>query len=159
MSQPIIAIERASKSYRNGQHLALNDLSLDIEPATFVASFNRPNLTYRVVPKDQPLKQVIDFVRRREHESGIIYCASRAATERLAEALAGRGFAARAYHAGLGPEERTRNQEQFLRDDVEVLERLHVSATPKMKNPEGMPIGVLPEGASHALRLIESRRR
>ncbi len=91
------------------------------EPATFVASFNRPNLTYRVTPKDQPLKQVIDFVRRREHESGIIYCASRAATERLAEALAGRGFPARAYHAGLSPEERTQNQERFLRDDTRII--------------------------------------
>jgi ATP-dependent DNA helicase RecQ len=91
------------------------------EPATFVASFNRPNLTYRVTPKDQPLKQVIDFVRSREHESGIIYCASRAATERLAEALAGRGFPARAYHAGLSAEERTQNQERFLRDDTRII--------------------------------------
>jgi len=91
------------------------------EPATFVASFNRPNLTYRVTPKDQPLKQIIDFVRKREHESGIIYCASRAATERLAEALAGRGFAARAYHAGLAAEERTQNQERFLRDDTRII--------------------------------------
>jgi ATP-dependent DNA helicase RecQ len=52
------------------------------EPEIFVASFNRPNLTYRVVPKDQPLKQIIDFVRKREGESGIIYCASRATAER-----------------------------------------------------------------------------
>jgi len=90
-------------------------------PATFVASFNRPNLTYRVIPKDQPLKQIIDFVRPREHESGIIYCASRAATERVAEALAGRGFLARAYHAGLTAEERNGNQENFLRDDTRII--------------------------------------
>ena len=51
-------------------------------PQTFVASFNRPNLTYRVIPKDQPAKQIIDFVRKRESESGIIYCASRATAER-----------------------------------------------------------------------------
>jgi ATP-dependent DNA helicase RecQ len=91
------------------------------EPAVFVASFNRPNLTYRVVPKDQPLKQIIDFVRKREHESGIIYCASRATAERVAESLAGRGFAARAYHAGLDAAERGRNQEQFLRDDTRII--------------------------------------
>src|SRR5688572_27450474 len=91
------------------------------EPEIFVASFNRPNLTYRVVPKDQPLKQIIDFVRERESESGIIYCASRATAERTAEALAGRGFAARAYHAGLNPAERARNQEQFLRDDTRII--------------------------------------
>jgi ATP-dependent DNA helicase RecQ len=97
------------------QQLGLRD------PAVFVASFNRPNLTYRVIPKDQPLKQIIDFVRKREDESGIIYCASRAAAERVAESLAGRGFLARAYHAGLDPEERARNQEQFLRDDTRII--------------------------------------
>lgn len=91
------------------------------QPKVFVASFNRPNLTYRVVPKDQPLKQIIDFVRKREHESGIIYCASRATTERVAEGLAGRGFAARPYHAGLDAAERSRNQEQFLRDDTRII--------------------------------------
>jgi ATP-dependent DNA helicase RecQ len=97
------------------KHLKLHD------PATFVASFNRPNLTYRVIPKDQPLKQIIDFVRKREHESGIIYCASRAAAERVADSLAGRGFSARPYHAGLTSEERARNQEQFLRDDTRII--------------------------------------
>ena len=97
------------------QHLGLR------EPQIFVASFNRPNLTYRVQAKDQPLKQIIDFVRKREHESGIIYCASRAATERVAEALAGRGFLARPYHAGLDSEERSRNQELFLRDETRVI--------------------------------------
>lgn len=91
------------------------------EPEVFVASFNRPNLTYRVVPKDQPLKQIIDFVRKREHESGIIYCASRAATERVADGLAGRGFAAKPYHAGLDAAERARNQEAFLRDDTRII--------------------------------------
>jgi len=90
-------------------------------PEVFVASFNRPNLTYRVTPKDQPLKQLVEFLKKREHESGIVYCASRAATERVAEALAARGFAARAYHAGLEAEERGRNQELFLRDDVRII--------------------------------------
>ena len=96
-------------------HLKLRD------PQTFVASFNRPNLTYRVVPKDEPAKQIIDFVRKREHESGIIYCASRATAERVADSLAGRGFLARPYHAGLAPEERARNQEMFLRDDTRII--------------------------------------
>ena len=91
------------------------------EPETFVASFNRPNLTYRVIPKDQPAKQIIEFVRKREHESGIIYCASRATAERVAESLAGRGFSARPYHAGLTADERATNQEQFLRDDTRIM--------------------------------------
>jgi ATP-dependent DNA helicase RecQ len=91
------------------------------EPEVFVASFNRPNLTYRVVPKDQPLKQIVEFVRKREQESGIVYCASRAAAERVAEGLVSRGFPARAYHAGLDGESRARNQEQFLRDDTRII--------------------------------------
>src|SRR5205823_1178694 len=91
------------------------------QPQIFVASFNRPNLTYRVVPKDQPLKQIIEFLKKRESESGIVYCASRATAERVAESLAGRDFAARPYHAGLTGEERARNQENFLRDDTRII--------------------------------------
>jgi ATP-dependent DNA helicase RecQ len=97
------------------KHLRLRD------PAVFVASFNRPNLSYKVLPKDNPLKQIVDWVRRREDESGIIYHASRAAAERTAEALAGRGYSARPYHAGLDPEERARNQELFLRDETKII--------------------------------------
>ena len=96
-------------------HLRLSD------PAIFVASFNRPNLGYRVVPKDQPAKQVLEFVRRHPGESGIVYCASRAAAERVAESLAGHGLPARPYHAGLDAETRTRNQELFLRDEVQII--------------------------------------
>jgi len=91
------------------------------EPALFVASFNRPNLTYKVTHKDEPMKQIVAFVKSRADESGIVYCASRAATERVAEALAGRGFSARAYHAGLNADERSRNQELFLRDEVRII--------------------------------------
>ncbi len=90
-------------------------------PEIFVASFNRPNLTYRVTPKDQPLKQIVEFAKKREHECGIIYCASRAATERVAEGLVARGFAARAYHAGLDAGTRAANQEAFLRDDTRII--------------------------------------
>ena len=96
-------------------HLRLSD------PAVFVASFNRPNLSYRVLPKDQPAKQVLDFVGKRAAESGIVYCASRAAAERVAESLAGRGFPARPYHAGLDAETRSQNQELFLRDEVRII--------------------------------------
>jgi ATP-dependent DNA helicase RecQ len=96
-------------------HLRLRD------PAVFVASFNRPNLSYRVVPKDQPAKQILEFVRRHEGECGIIYCASRAAAERVAESLAGHGLPARPYHAGLDAETRTRHQELFLRDEVRII--------------------------------------
>jgi ATP-dependent DNA helicase RecQ len=90
-------------------------------PEIFIASFNRPNLTYRVQPKDGPLKQIVDFVKARATESGIVYCATRATAERTAEALAAKGYSARAYHAGLTAEERSRNQELFLRDEVRII--------------------------------------
>jgi ATP-dependent DNA helicase RecQ len=91
------------------------------EPQCFVASFNRPNLTYRVIAKEQPLKQVIGFVEKRREESGIVYCASRKGTEALAASLASRGFAVRPYHAGLTPKERAANQESFLRDETKIM--------------------------------------
>ena len=97
------------------KHLALRD------PAIFVASFNRPNLTYRVEPKDEPIKQLLAFLKERPRDAGIVYCASRKQTEKVADSLAGRGIAARAYHAGLDAEERSRNQEAFLRDEVRVI--------------------------------------
>lgn len=91
------------------------------DPAVFVASFNRPNLTYRVIPKVDPLEQVTEFVEQHRGESGIIYCASRATTERVAAHLVQQGYAARPYHAGLTTEMRARHQELFLRDDVQIV--------------------------------------
>lgn len=90
-------------------------------PAVFVASFNRPNLTYKVQPKNKPIDQIVAWVRRREDESGIIYHASRAAAERTAEALSSRGYSARPYHAGLDAAERAGNQELFLRDETKII--------------------------------------
>ena len=91
------------------------------DPRLYVASFNRPNLTYRVVPKTKGYEQLLDFVRARPREAGIVYCASRAATEKLAERLNADGVKARAYHAGLTPKERSENQELFLRDEIRVI--------------------------------------
>ncbi len=91
------------------------------EPDVFVASFNRPNLSYRVLPKDQPVKQITEFVRKRPLDSGIVYCATRAAADRLAESLSDRGFPARPYHAGLSADERALNQELFLRDEIRIM--------------------------------------
>ncbi|MDR0533306.1 MAG: DNA helicase RecQ [Verrucomicrobiales bacterium] len=91
------------------------------DPEKFVASFNRPNLTYRVKAKEKPLQQILDFLKQRPDESGIIYCASRSATESLADSLMARGHAAKPYHAGLDNETRNRNQEEFLRDETKII--------------------------------------
>src|ERR1051326_680928 len=91
------------------------------QPRCYVASFNRPNLTYRVVPKSSAYQQVLEFVRARPSESGIVYCASRKSTDTLAEKLTTDGVRTLPYHAGMEAKERTRNQEAFLRDDVRVI--------------------------------------
>jgi len=91
------------------------------EPRCYVASFNRSNLTYRVVSKAAPYEQLLTFIRSRSNDSGIVYCASRKSAESLARNLTEDGVSAKTYHAGLTSAERTKNQEAFLRDDVRVV--------------------------------------
>ncbi|MFZ9914527.1 MAG: DNA helicase RecQ [Phycisphaerales bacterium] len=90
-------------------------------PEVFVASFNRPNLTYRVVAKDGAARQVVEFVRARPDDAGIVYCQSRRTAEAMAAALVKAGVEAAPYHAGLEAAVRARNQDKFLRDDVRVV--------------------------------------
>ena len=91
------------------------------EPKCYVASFNRPNLTYRVIAKNKPFDQLFEFLRARPKESGIVYCLSRKATESVAERLNENGIKAKPYHAGLTPKERGEHQELFLRDNIRVV--------------------------------------
>src|SRR6476660_6883461 len=91
------------------------------DPRCYVANFNRPNLTYRVVPKSVPYEQLLAFIRSRPNDSGIVYCASRKSTESLTRNLNGNGVNAKPYHAGLTTPERTKHQDAFLRDDVRVI--------------------------------------
>ncbi len=98
----------------------IRQLHLD-DPNVFVASFNRPNLSYRVVPKDSPSKQILEFAKRRPQESGIVYCLARKTTEAIAESLQRNGVDALPYHAGLEAEVRAANQESFLRDRTKIM--------------------------------------
>jgi ATP-dependent DNA helicase RecQ len=91
------------------------------EPSCYVASFNRPNLAYRVLPKADAYEQTLEFIRVRPHESGIVYCQSRKSAESLAAKLTADGVRAASYHAGMEKDDRGRNQELFLRDEVRVI--------------------------------------
>ncbi|MGN6326678.1 DNA helicase RecQ [Pseudolysinimonas sp.] len=88
----------------------------------FVASFDRPNLQYRIEAKNQPLAQLLQLIRT-EHpgDAGIVYCLSRASVEKTAEALVAEGIEALPYHAGLDAATRSRNQSRFLREDGIVM--------------------------------------
>jgi ATP-dependent DNA helicase RecQ len=90
-------------------------------PACYVASFNRPNLTYRVAAKSGSYEQIVSFIHQRKGEGGIIYCQARKTTEELARKLSADGIPALPYHAGLEGDERSRNQEKFLRDETRVV--------------------------------------
>jgi ATP-dependent DNA helicase RecQ len=84
----------------------------------FVASFDRPNISYRIVPKNEPRRQLLTLLRT-EHpgEAGIVYCLTRASAEKIAEFLVGSGIEALPYHAGLDARTRAANQARFLRED------------------------------------------
>ena len=88
----------------------------------FVASFDRPNIQYRIVPKNEPQRQLLELLRT-EHpgDAGIIYCLSRASTEKTAQFLVDNGINALPYHAGLDANVRATNQARFLREDGLVM--------------------------------------
>ncbi|RFZ82887.1 DNA helicase RecQ [Mucilaginibacter terrenus] len=115
---PVIALTATADKLT--QKDILDKLNLN-HPAVFVSSFNRENITYRVIPKKNSLQQLTNFLNERREESGIIYCLSRKSTEELADDLKRAGFAAEAYHAGLTHEVKAKNQEAFLRDDVRIM--------------------------------------
>jgi ATP-dependent DNA helicase RecQ len=88
------------------------------EARQFVASFDRPNIQYRIEPKNEPKRQLLRLLRT-EHpaDAGIVYCLSRASVEKTATFLSSEGFVALPYHAGLDARTRASNQARFLRED------------------------------------------
>lgn len=87
----------------------------------FIASFNRKNLFLEMTAKTNPMLQTVEFVEQFPDQSGIIYCSTRRQVDELAAILIGEGFSATPYHAGLSDEDRRRNQERFIRDDVQII--------------------------------------
>ncbi|WP_306350045.1 DNA helicase RecQ [Flavobacterium sp. '19STA2R22 D10 B1'] len=117
-STPILALTAtADKATRED---IVNQLNL-VNPERFVASFDRQNLSLEVRSSQNRVKQIIDFIDDRTNDSGIIYCLSRKNTEELAEKLQKAGINAKAYHAGLEYDERSKTQDQFINDTIQVV--------------------------------------
>lgn len=96
--------------------------NLQMEEAdVFISSFNRKNLYYEVRPKKETKKQLIKFLKDNKGKSGIIYCLSRKKVEEIAQLLNVNGFKAAPYHAGLDPDVRMKNQDDFLNEEVDII--------------------------------------
>ena len=117
-STPILALTAtADKATRTDISNQLNFTN----PKIFVASFDRKNLSLEVRPALDRVKQIMDFIKDKPNECGIVYCLSRKTTEELAEKLQKIGIKAKAYHAGLDNKIRSKTQDEFINDDCQVV--------------------------------------
>jgi ATP-dependent DNA helicase RecQ len=112
---PRIAVTATATEHTREEIVARLSLG---EARQFVASFDRPNIQYRIEPKNEPRRQLLRLLRT-EHpgEAGIVYCLSRASVEKTADFLCAEGLTALPYHAGLDARVRSVNQSRFLRED------------------------------------------
>ena len=116
---PVIALT-ATATTKVKQDIQKNLGMTDV--AEFKSSFNRPNLYYEVRPKTNNIdKDIIKFIKQNPDKSGIIYCLSRKKVEELSEILMANGIKARPYHAGMDASARNTNQDDFLREDIDVI--------------------------------------
>ncbi|MCM2372787.1 DNA helicase RecQ [Aporhodopirellula aestuarii] len=97
-----------------------DQLQLD-SPNVLVGSFDRPNLTYRMIRRDNALRQIMRVIDQHRGESGVVYCITRKEVEQTAAALTAEGISALPYHAGLDDETRQNNQDAFIREKVDVI--------------------------------------
>lgn len=116
--QPILALTATATP--KVQYDIQKNLSI-LDGEVFKSSFNRENLYYEVRPKIDPEKQIIRFIKENQGKSGIIYCLSRKKVEELAETLVVNDIKALAYHAGMDSATRSRNQDMFLMEEVDVI--------------------------------------
>ncbi|USQ13292.1 DNA helicase RecQ [Legionella lytica] len=114
---PVIALT-ATADKQTRQDIVVK---LNYAPKKYIASFNRPNIHYKVVPKTSVIKQLNQFLESVEQQSGIIYCGTRNSVENVAEKLQDLGFKARAYHAGLSHKERKEVQNLFRYDRIDLV--------------------------------------
>jgi ATP-dependent DNA helicase RecQ len=117
-SVPIIALTATADKVTRRD--ILNQLGTP-DAKVFISSFDRPNLSLSVAPGRKKINQIQDFLIKRRNQSGIIYCLARKTTETVAESLRAMGFKAKHYHAGEPSEYRSRVQDEFIRDDIQII--------------------------------------
>ncbi|MBE7632938.1 DNA helicase RecQ [Tenacibaculum finnmarkense genomovar ulcerans] len=115
---PIIALTATAD--KATQEDILTQLSVP-NATKYVSSFNRENISLEVRPANDRVQKILKFIKQKPNDSGIIYCLSRKATEQLASKLKINNINAKAYHAGLAFEERAKTQEDFIKDDVQII--------------------------------------
>ena len=116
-NQPLIALT-ATADLQTQKDIVIK---LNYQPKSYIASFNRPNIHYQVLPKQNPLKQIQHFLQTQNTASGIIYCSTRATVDQLVVKLQALNYRARAYHAGLTHQERREVQHLFRYDKIDIV--------------------------------------
>ncbi|MEM7660119.1 MAG: DNA helicase RecQ [Bacteroidota bacterium] len=115
---PMVALTAtADRATRND---IIHQLALQ-QPEQFLDSFDRPNLSLSVLPGRQRMANILEFIRLRPNQSGIVYCLSRKGTEQVSDRLQQAGISAAFYHAGMTAKARQRVQERFIRDEVPII--------------------------------------
>jgi len=115
---PVMALTATADKQTRHDILQVLDLQ---DSASYVSSFDRPNIRYHALEKHKPFDQLFDFLQKYQGESGIVYALSRKRVQEIADKLQQRGVKVAAYHAGLNSELRADVQERFLRDQIQVV--------------------------------------
>jgi len=115
---PIIALTASADKVTQNDIVARLELPA---PKLYLSSFNRPNIRYHILPKKEVLGHIVEYIRQRPDDSGIIYALSRASTENIAAKLRSSGINAAYYHAGMDSRERAQVQEAFRLDEYNVI--------------------------------------
>ena len=115
---PLVALTATAEPHTRQD--ILERLQIDKANA-YITGFDRPNIRYSVIEKDKPILQLRGFLSDRKAESGIVYCLSRKRVEKVTEQLIESGFSAASYHAGLADKLRKQVQDDFLRDDIQII--------------------------------------
>lgn len=115
---PVIALTATAEPHTRDDILERLQLH---EARSFISSFDRPNIRYRVIDKDKPMRQLLAFLRQSERAATIVYCLSRKRVEQVSEKLCEAGYQAAAYHAGLSDKRRRVVQDDFLYDRTQII--------------------------------------